>query len=108
MSRNDPPVVNRDVALQVKLAVMELDHGEASAADDVDFVHAGDAALQDCRHQFQDLCWRGCGQVDIRQDGVLRASIVRRALPCLKERRQKDGIFTAQKTVPLSSILTKT
>lgn len=70
------PVVNGDVPLQVKLAVMELDYRETSAADHVDFVHAGDTASEDCCHKVQDLSRRGSGQVDIRQDGVLRVAIV--------------------------------
>lgn len=68
---------------------MELDHGEASTADHVDFVHIGDTAFEDCRHEVQDLGRRGSGQVDIRQDGVLGAAIVRRALPCLQ--KEKEG-----------------
>lgn len=55
---------------------MELDYRETSAADHVDFVHAGDAASKDCRHKFQHLCWRGGGDVNVRQDGVLRAAVI--------------------------------
>ena len=81
----DRPVVDGDVPLQVELAVMELGHRETSAADHIDFVRAGDAALQDRRHEVQDICRRRCGQVNIGQDGVLRAAVIRRALPCLKK-----------------------
>lgn len=80
------PVVNGDVPLQVELVVMELDHGEASAADHGDFVRAGDTASKDRRHEVQDLGRGGGGQVDVRQDGVLGAAIVRRALPCLEQK----------------------
>lgn len=53
------PVVNCDVSLQVELAMMELDDRETGAADHVDFVHAGDAASEDCWNQVQDLGWSG-------------------------------------------------
>ena len=83
------PVVNGDVPLQIKLPVMELDHRETSAAHHMDFVHAGDTARKDCRHEIQDLGWSGSRQVNVRQDGVLRAAIVRHALPCLKLRQKR-------------------
>lgn len=63
---------------------MELDYRETSAADHMDFVHAGDTAPKDCCHKVQDLSWSGSWQVNIRQDGVLRAAVVWHALPCLK------------------------
>lgn len=70
---------------------MELDHGEAGTADHVDFVHTGNTALKDRGHKVQDLHRRGSGQVNIRQDGVLGAAIVWRALPCLKEEGREKG-----------------
>ncbi|TNN74659.1 hypothetical protein EYF80_015206 [Liparis tanakae] len=60
----------------VKLAVMELDHGEAGTADHIDFVHTGNTTLKDRGHKVQDLHRRGSGQVNIRQDGVLGAAII--------------------------------
>lgn len=93
------PVINGDVPLQVKLTVMEFDNGETSAADHVDFMHAGDAAFQDHRHEVENLSWSGCGQVDIRQYRVLRPPIVWHAFPWLK----KEGI--SPKASSLSSYM---
>lgn len=78
---------------------MEFDYGETSAADHVDFVHAGHAAFQDHRHKVENLSWSGCGQVDIRQYGVLRAPIVWHTFPWLK----KEGI--SPKASSLSSYM---
>lgn len=55
------PVVGGDVPLQVKLTVMELNHGETSTANHVDLVHTGNAALEDCCHEIQDLRRTGSG-----------------------------------------------
>ena len=55
---------------------MELDDGEASAADHLDFVHARHTASEDCCYEVQDLCRGGGGQVDVRQDGVLGAAVI--------------------------------
>lgn len=93
------PVINGDVPLQVKLTVMEFDNGETSAADHVDFMHAGDAAFQDHRQEVENLSWSGCGQVDIRQYRVLRPPIVWHAFPWLK----KEGI--SPKASSLSSYM---
>lgn len=72
---------------------MELDYRETSAADHVDFVHAGDAASKDCRHKFQHLCWRGGGDVNVRQDGVLRAAVIWHALACLRKDEKVQSCF---------------
>lgn len=69
---------------------MELDHGQTSAADHVDLVHAGDAPPQDYRHEFQDLRGRGRGQVDVGQDGVLGAAVVRGAFTSLEREEEEE------------------
>lgn len=56
--------------------MMKLDYWETCAADHMDFMHAGDAASKDCRHKFEDLGWCGSGQINIREDGVLRTAII--------------------------------
>lgn len=64
------PVLDADVSVQVELAVVELDHGEASAAHYADFVHAGDAAFQDHGHVFQDFSRSRSGQIEVLREVV--------------------------------------
>lgn len=95
------PVVDSDVSLQVQLTMMELNHRETSAADHVDFVHTGNAAFEDRCHKFQDLCWRRGGEVDIREDGVLRAAVVWHPLTCLNTDIKKDQSISVSPHVSL-------
>lgn len=46
--RSHVPVVDCNVPLEIKLAIVELDNGETSGADHLDIVHAGHTASKDC------------------------------------------------------------
>ena len=61
----------------------ELDHWQTSAAHHLDLVHSRDTLPQDDGDQVQHLSRRGCGQVDVGEDGVFGAGVVRRAFPHL-------------------------
>lgn len=79
------PVVDGDVSLKVELSMTELDNGKSCWGERLYFVHTWNTLSQNGSYQIQDFHRSGCGQVYVRQNGVLGAAVFRRILSSLLE-----------------------